>query len=65
MKDHFTPLDTGIFVKIDPIQYELLKIKSGFLEKNNYPDEWKPICVKGELGRFLFFRFIEDPSCLL
>jgi len=51
---------TSIFVKIDSIQYEFLKNKIGFLHIKNYPDEWKEICVNGELGRFLFFRFIKD-----
>ena len=53
-----TPLETGIKVKIDEIQLELLRKKKGFLSYEAYPDRYKEISLYGEVGRFLFFRFI-------
>lgn len=55
-----TEFDKGIFVKIDPTQLELLKCRSGFLSKENYPDHWKVIAVENEVGRFLDFRLIKE-----
>lgn len=59
MEKVLTDLEKGIFVKIDPIQLEFLKNKQGFLEKENYPEFYKEISIENEVGRFLFFRFIE------
>ena len=53
-----TPLTKGIKVYINKDEFDLLKDKPGFLSCDNYPDEYKEIEEKGELGRFLFFRFI-------
>ncbi len=60
MKDNLTPLERGIFVKIDEIQLELLKQKPGFMSKEAYPEKYTEICVKDEIGRFLFFRFLKE-----
>lgn len=53
-----TELEKGIIVKIDPIQLEILKKKSGFLNYENYFDSFKEIAIPGEVGRFLIFRFV-------
>ncbi len=58
MECNMTPLEKGVFVYIDEIQLELLKEKKGFLSVESYPDEYKKLKVKNEVGRFLFFRFI-------
>lgn len=59
MERSLTDLETGIFCYIDTIQLELLKEKRGFLGREHYPDFYKEISVENEVGRFLFFRFIE------
>lgn len=53
-----TELERGIFVKIDCIQLEFLKVKRGFLDYENYPDKYKEIAIENEVGRFMFLRFI-------
>lgn len=60
MERDLTKLETGIFVKIDPIQLALLEQKKGYLSKEFYPEKYGEICVDGEVGRFLIFRIIED-----
>jgi hypothetical protein len=59
MERSLTDLEKGIFCYIDAIQLELLREKKGFLERENYPDFYKEISVENEVGRFLFFRFME------
>lgn len=55
-----TELETGIKVKIASDEFEKLKKKKGFLDYQSYPDEYKEISIFGEVGRFLFFRFIAE-----
>ena len=54
-----TELEKGIVVKIDLFELATLKNKPGFLSVENYPERYKTISLKNEVGRFLFFRFIE------
>lgn len=58
MERELTDLEKGILVYIDPSQYERLKVRSGFLPVDSYPEFYKNISIHGELGRFMFFRLI-------
>ena len=57
-KENPTELERGIVVHIDSEELVRLKTKKGFLDYENYPDEYKEISKYGEVGRFLIFRFI-------
>jgi len=53
-----TKLEEGIWVEISPSELEKLKKeRTGFLDCECYPDQYKEIMEPGEIGRFLIFRF--------
>lgn len=56
-----TKLERGVRVKINEDELKFLKENhNGFLDYQNYPDEYKKIAEYGEVGRFLIFRFFAD-----
>jgi hypothetical protein len=54
-----TDLAEGIVVYIKKDELNKLRYIRGFLEVMNYPDEWKEPVMDNEVGRLLFFRFLE------
>lgn len=60
MERELTELEKGIIVKISQFELNFLKNKKGFLSRKAYPEQYEKIALNGEIGRFLFFRFIEE-----
>lgn len=62
MERSLTHLENGVLVRMNLEEWESYKKahSKGLLESENYPDEWKKISLAGEVGRFLWFRFIVD-----
>lgn len=61
MQRELTKLEKGIIVKVNEENLKIIKEMyglKGFLDYENYPDEYKEISFVGEAGRYLLFRFI-------
>lgn len=62
MDRELTFLERGIFVTIthdEMIRY-LANASHGFLPRSAYPQKYEDIAETNEIGRHLFFRFLEE-----
>lgn len=59
--ESLTPVQEGIFVTIDPIQLEIMKVRfPGFLERDHYDAIYDRLAVENEVGRYMFLRFLQE-----